>query len=51
MRAENYEMIAIFMVSSVVSKYARKPAENFDESDAKNIFLHWDGMTWEQVRL
>ena len=51
LRAENYDFMAIYMVPSVVNKFGRKPDDIFDIDDTKNMFLHWDSMTWEQICL
>jgi len=48
--AESYDMMAIFIVPSIKNKRARKPGDIFMD-DGSSMFLHWDGMTWDQVCL
>ena len=50
LRVEYYDMMAVFMVPTVRSKYGTKPNEIFN-NDGKNLFLHWDSLRWEDVCL
>ena len=43
LRVEYYDMMAVFMVPTVRSKYGTKPNEIFN-NDGKNLFLHWDSL-------
>ena len=50
LRAENYDMMDVFMVPSVKNKNARMPKDMFN-NDGQNLFQHWDSLNWEQVCL
>ena len=45
-----YNMMTVFMVPTVRSKYGTKPNEIFN-NDGKSLFLHWDLLRWENVCL
>ena len=50
LRVEYYDMMSVFMVPTVRSKYGTKPNKIFN-NDGKNLFLHWDSLRWEDVCL
>ena len=50
LRVEYYNMMTVFMVPTVRSKYGTKPNKIFN-NDEKNLFLHWDSFRWEDVCL
>ena len=50
LRAEYYDMMAVFMVPTVRNQYGSKPNEILNE-DGRNMFLHWDQMKWEDICL
>jgi len=50
-RAETYDMMGIFDVPSVRDKHASKPAKLFNMGDCKNMFVHWDSMSWDDICL
>ena len=47
---EYYDMMAVFMVPTVRSKYGTKSNKIFN-NDGKNLFLHWDSLSREDVCL
>ena len=50
LRAENYDMMDVFMVPSVKNKNARLPKDMFND-DGQNLFVHWDCLKWEHICL
>ena len=50
LRAEQYDMMDIFLVPSIRDKDAPKPSDMFNQ-DGKNMFVHWDSMSWKTVCL
>ena len=50
LHVEYYDMMAVFVVPTVRSKYGTKPNKIFN-NDEKNLFLHWDSFRWEDVCL
>ena len=48
LRAEAYDMMAVFLVPTVRDAGKKIPSEKFN-NDGRNLFVHWDSMTWENV--
>ena len=42
-------MMELFMVPSVANKNATKLNDKFYLNNTKNLFLHWDSITWKNV--
>ena len=49
LRVEAFNLMGIFMVPSVANKNATKPNDKLYLNDTKNLFLHWDTISWQNV--